>query len=161
MKKLIDFLNFGTKDYAQEMKNFLHSGKTSTGGGNKPELFIWRTGSVAVGAAGFCRKNGIKVTGFFVNVEKFNLDPRIQRMNFDIISLTDLIENHSNVGVVVGHSRYELADELKKYPQIKNYGFCPVLRETTFLFPKVLSRKILKVFNILTIILKMNCQKKI
>ena len=126
--KILDKLCFEKKDYIAEIK------KRRAANPNV-KMYIWGTGSVANGAAQTFLKNNIPFNGFFVNVENYTLDPRIAALSMPIFNFDELLKPEGRgyeFDVVVGHSHYELASDLKKYPQIqKIYYLAAITRDDT------------------------------
>lgn len=93
-------------------------------------LYVWGTGSVALGVVKECSKHDIKLSGFFVNVTEFNLDPRIKSAKLPIYQLRELIGSGKEFSVIIGHSHYELITEIKNYTAIqKIWSFTDIVRE--------------------------------
>ena len=82
------------------------------------KVYIWGTGSVAAGVKRELDNRNIQIDGFFTNVKEFNCDPRIR--NGNIYILDELLSSGEKFSVIVGHSHYELAKSLEKYPNIEN-----------------------------------------
>lgn len=81
-------------------------------------LYVWGAGSVATGVVRECDKNNIQLSGLFVNIEDYSVDPRIELTKLPIFSLQELIESGKEFSVIIGHSHYELIPEIKKYAAI-------------------------------------------
>lgn len=93
-------------------------------------LYVWGTGSVAVGVIKECVKHDIRLSGLFVNVTEFNLDSRIESLELPIFPLQKLIELGEKFSVIIGHSHYELITEIENYDLIqKIWSFTGVSRE--------------------------------
>ena len=136
--KLYDQLNFEAKNYIAEIKKRRAENPDV-------KMYIWGTGSVANGAAQTFLKNDVPFDGFFVNVENYNLDPRIAALSMPIFKFDDLLKQGGAYGfdVVVGHSHYELASDLKKYPQIqKVYCLAAIDRNDTKVSPEFVKENI-------------------
>lgn len=93
--------------------------------GKNPEqkLYIWGTGSVAAGAARELIRSGIQVAGCFVNVNGYNLDSRIKKLNIPIFLLDDLLQKQEHFSVVMGHSHYELAYQMEELEPVDHVWF--------------------------------------
>lgn len=125
--KLYDQLNFESKDYIAEIKT-----RRAENPGVK--MYIWGTGSTANGAAQTFLKNDIPFDGFFVNVENYTLDPRVAALSMPVYNFNELLKAGGGYGfdVVIGHSHYELASDLKKYPPVqKIYCLAAIDRDDT------------------------------
>lgn len=101
------------KDYFKEIIDWKNSSSSN-------KLYIWGSGSVANGVVRELEKRDINIDGCFVNVQNYNLDPRIAAKNLPIFLLDDLLSEGKDFSVIVGHSHYELIGTLEEYHQIKN-----------------------------------------
>ena len=119
---LYEKLKFGSTDYFEEIRERRQKYP-------KERLYIWGTGSVAAGVARRLADQGITVDGCFVNVKNYNTDSRIIALGLQVFLLDDLIKNGQSFCVIVGHSHYELAQELNQYPVIsKTWCFTDIVR---------------------------------
>lgn len=114
MNNLYEQLCFNyKKDYYKEIFDWKNSESSR-------RLYIWGVGSVANGVIRELEKRGIGIDGCFVNVENYNLDPRVAEKNLPIFLLDDLLSEGMDFSVIVGHSHFELIGALTDYHQIKN-----------------------------------------
>lgn len=84
---------------------------------NNTPVYIWGSGSVAVGVVDRLRRGGIKISGLFVNVSPYNVDKRIDP-TIPIFTLQELEQKNTLFSVVVGHACYELINDIRKNPII-------------------------------------------
>lgn len=80
------------------------------GGGG---LYIWGTGSVAVGVTNALQEHGIVIDGYFTDVDGAAVDPRIASNGIERFSLEELKSMGKIFSAVAGHSHYELAESLE------------------------------------------------
>lgn len=82
--------------------------------GDKELIFVWGIGALANNFPAYCRKYGIKIQGFFVDVEK-----KVDLFKgLPVFGLSELIEKYPKFSVIMGHSNYE--DGLKHLEGIEN-----------------------------------------
>jgi len=111
--ELLEKLCFEKKNYYAEIADWIAM--------KQQKLYVWGTGSVAVGVMNALYKNNIEVEGFFVNVENYQIDERLAMYEKPILSLCELRDLGEKISVVVGHSRYELVDQIKRENFIDKY----------------------------------------
>lgn len=99
----IDELVFDKKNVLKEISDY------SKNGG---KIYIWGTGSVAVGVSRSLEKLGIAPTGFFNNVPNPNVDERISA-KANILSFDELKKSNGRYSVIVGHSHVEIAETVR------------------------------------------------
>lgn len=121
MPRLIEDLKIDSLDYLVDVCMEIKKWQKSTGG----KIYIWGGGSVAYGVMKELIKSGILLEGFFVNIDKYYVDPRIQKEKYNIYQLQELIKKDEEIGVVIGHSRYELINEISKISEISNIWIVP------------------------------------
>lgn len=76
-------------------------------------VFIWGLGSMSVEVEKRLEENGIKITGFFIDVDPQTAH-RIPREK-KIYTIAELGNIYKNINVVIGHGHYEKKDTLLKY----------------------------------------------
>lgn len=76
-------------------------------------IYIWGTGSVAVGVTHALEEHGIRIAGYFTDVEGGAVDSRIASHGIPRFSLEELRHGGRRFSVVAGHSHYELAEPLR------------------------------------------------
>jgi FkbM family methyltransferase len=110
---LLDTLSFNEIDIYQEIKEWIINHNCSG-------IYIWGTGSVASGIAKQLIAHNIPVSGFFNDVTDFIIDNRVKELEIPIFSIEQIPQSSESVGVVVGHSHYELVSNLNRYCFIKH-----------------------------------------
>ncbi len=88
-------------------------------------LYIWGTGSVAVGVTRALEEHGIRIAGYFTNVDGGVVDPRIASNGIRQFSLEELRQGGRRFSVVAGHSRYEMAESLQEEALIDRIWLLP------------------------------------
>lgn len=76
-------------------------------------IFIWGGGSVACGVYRTCMDNQIPIEKCFVDSLQVHIDDRLSS-EVDIIQREEISTAYSNICVVIGHSHYEMRDEIIK-----------------------------------------------
>ena len=115
-------LYFKTVDYFEEINLWKKQAPNA-------KLYIWGTGSVAAGVANQLEKRNILVNGCFVNIKQYNIDSRLKDKGLKIYDMEDIINDETDVGVIIGHSHYELMFLLERYPAIKKiWAFTDIVR---------------------------------
>lgn len=92
-------------------------------------VFIWETGSVAVGVYKNLLKNAIEVDGFFYDTDNVIIDPRLDERKNDTYALKELLRKYDMFAVIIGHSRYEIASKVKDLDNVvKLWALTGVIR---------------------------------
>ena len=85
-------------------------------------LIIWGNGSMAASIRKLLRKEGVRISACWVD----NCEKEEYIDDIPIMSIDDIHDKYGIINVVMGHSKYELIDEIsKKYPFVKQW-FCLV-----------------------------------
>ena len=77
-------------------------------------IFVWGIGALANNIPAYCKKYGIKIQGFFVDIEK----KEDSFQGLPVFKLSELIQKYRKFSVIMGQSNYE--DGLKRLEGIKN-----------------------------------------
>lgn len=92
-------------------------------------IWIWGTGSVAVGVYKNLLENEIKVNGFLYDTDSVVIDPRIEKEKESILRFNDVVSKYSQIALIIGHSKYELIEKMQRYQAvIKIWALTGIIR---------------------------------
>ena len=98
------------------IKDYSHRGK----------IYIWGVGGFCPGVVYELKKHNINYAGYFVDMKEYHKDSRIGD-DKPIYYFHDLIQKEEKFSVIMGHSRYELINNLKQYKNIENVWALPMI----------------------------------